>query len=74
MDKPNYLLLNNNKPAECFLEVYRGDYISTTTNQEDAKKWNYTIEIDEIRNLKKQLAKTVRLGLITIAIFKIRLK
>lgn len=62
---PKYVLLNNNKPAECFIEVWL----------DPLNGWVYYDNYpSHILNLDSYLNHSSREGYKTIAIFKIRLK
>lgn len=58
-------LPNNNKPAEYFIEVYRSKELEYDPQSARCLSVNY---------MQRSLEKTKEVGLITIAIFKIRLK
>lgn len=63
MNKPNHVLLNNNKPTECFIEVW----LDPSNGAVD-----YDASPLHISNIDSLLNHTLREGYKTIAIFKIR--
>lgn len=71
MDKPNYVLLNNNKPATHCFEVYK---VCNTTNQIIYKEENVISVPLNISVIDDCLQRSVDMSIKTIAIFKIRLK
>lgn len=71
-NKPNYVLLNNNKPATHFVEVRAMD---NTTNQIISKEFNIISNCVPIEFVVESLISTERILFChTIAIFKIRSK